>query len=176
MLNYLLLIAMAALMIGIEFYYEINSTQFSDSICGDVNIVNPITHNDCTNGLSEFGYKIVVMFVVLTIVIAIVLMMFMKNITYPLIKIHNAAEKVIDGDLSETIVLNQQDEIGQVGDAFNALTSNLQEVAAYTQATSTNILNRLSDINDSNYKDHIDKSIHDLESLNEFMSNFQLLK
>ena len=116
------------------------------------------------------------MFIVLTIVIAIVLMMFMKNITYPIIKIHAAAEKVIDGDLSETISIDNQDEIGQVADAFNALTSNLQEVAAYTQSTCSNILNRLTHSDEDSCKSNIDASIKELKSLNEFMDNFQLLK
>ncbi|MCK4710026.1 MAG: HAMP domain-containing protein [Gammaproteobacteria bacterium] len=176
LLNYLLLIAMATLMIGIEFFYEINSTQFTDTICGELTTMNEVFYKSCSDSLSGFGNKIIIMFIVLTIVIAIVLMMFMKNITYPIIKIHAAAEKVIDGDLSETISIDNEDEIGQVADAFNALTSNLQEVAAYTQSTCSNILNKLTHGDENSCKSNIDASIKELRSLNEFMDNFQLLK
>lgn len=176
MLNYLLLIAMATLMIGTEFYYEINSVQFADAICGDHSVTHSETYKACSNGLSNFGNKIIIMFFVLTIVIAIVLMMFMKNITHPLIKIHAAAKKVIDGDLSETITIDNQDEIGQVGDAFNALTSNLQEVAAYTQSTCGDILDRLAHTSENTCKADIETTVNELKSLNEFMDSFQLLK
>ena len=42
LLNYLLLIAMATLMIGIEFFYEINSAQFTDTICGELTMMNEV--------------------------------------------------------------------------------------------------------------------------------------
>ena len=79
--------------------------------------------------LLQLRNKILFMFVILTIVVAIVLMMFMKNITMPLQKMVDIARQLNEGDLTQVVKIESQDEFAQLGKAINDLTSNLQEVS-----------------------------------------------
>lgn len=171
LLNYFLLITIAAMMIGIEFFFEINQIKLMSEICSIAN----------TTAVSELllhlRNKIVIMFGVLTIVVAIVLMMFIKNITWPLQHMVNIAQKINDGDLSQVIKITPKDELGQLGIAINDLTKNLQEIAAFTATTSKAIQTRIDAIKGYNKPtkniDHELQAITlHLESLQEFVSMF----
>lgn len=170
LMNYMLLIVVATLMIGIEFYFEINSQTFLNAIC----TTDTMTNDQCVSEMGRLSNKIMIMFFILLLVVAVVLMMFMKNITHPLSRIQFVADKVIDGDLSQSIAVDSADEIGRVAEAFNALTSNLQEVAAYTQASCNSLINRLQNNNDQEKR--VKDSIQELQQLKGFMDSFTLLK
>ena len=184
LLNYFLLIALAAIMIGIEFFFEMGQDDLKQRICSTPvqNISESITLNpDESPTLTTLRNKIVIMFGVLTIVVAIVMTMFIKNITMPLQKMADAARYINEGDLSHVIEVNTQDEIGMVGKAINELTSNLQECASFTCITATETLNKINaleiklksktELSDNDLKD-IQLS---LQTLIEFADSFQLL-
>lgn len=187
LLNYFLLIAAAAVMIGVEFYFEIErpgltqeicttTVHNSDTITGELNAPPPAT------ALGHLRNKVVVMFGLLTLVVAIVLMMFIKNITMPLCRMAEVAERINQGDLSQVVEIESRDEIGQVGIAINELTSNLQEIASFTSTTGSAILKQLEVIADAlkqgQNPDLVDiESIQsDVESLVEFADSFELLQ
>lgn len=187
LLKYFLLIAAAAVMIGVEFYFEIErpgltqeictaAVHNSDTITGESNAPPP------TTTLGHLRNKVVVMFGLLTLVVAIVLMMFIKNITMPLCRMAEVAERINQGDLSQVVEIESRDEIGQVGIAINELTSNLQEIASFTSTTGSAILKQLEVIADAlkqnQNPDLVDiKSIQsDVESLVEFADSFELLQ
>ena len=144
LLNYFLLIALAAIMIGIEFYFEMSRAGLQAEICG---LAEPSSEGVIeADPLDRLRNKIVIMFGVLTLVVAIVLMMFIQNITTPLQKMAAIAQRINAGDLSQMVEVEGKDEIGQVGTTINDLTSNLQEVAAFTSTTSEDILGKLEQL------------------------------
>jgi len=186
LLNYFLLIAIAAIMIGVEFFFEMQRDNLKNEICNTPNqtvissTLQPLDNNIPT-ALTQLRNKIVIMFGVLTLVVAIVMTMFIKNITLPLQKMADVAKSINEGDLSQVIEIGSHDEIGMVGQAINELTSNLQESASFTCITAMQTLNKVNTL-DAKLKDNIDISSDDikeiqfnLNSLIEFADSFQLL-
>ena len=173
LINYFLLIAFAAVLIGVEFYFEMNRTGLQADLC----TVVPGT-NQVSEPLKALLNKVVIMFGVLTLVVAIVLMMFIKNITYPLQKMANVAALVNQGDLSQVVPVETQDEIGQVGTAINELTSNLQEVAKFTATTTLESIVQLDHLMQSEpaSMDELGDIKSKLKTLCEFVDSFTLLK
>lgn len=178
LLNYFFLIAFAALLIGVEFYFELSGANLDLGFPNDSPAVGSETSGDYAKvSLHELRTKIVTMFGVLTVVVAIVLMMFIKNITMPLCKMVEVAQRINAGDLSQTIAIDSKDEIGQVGTAINELTSNLQEVAAFTATTATEALNKIDGLIDRTASNEdINNIKSDLQSLIRFVDSFKLLQ
>ena len=177
MLNYFMLIAFAAILIGIEFYFELN-TQHGQEICTLHSAQQDIQGN--FNPLESVRTKILVMFALLSVVIAIVLIMFMKEITLPLCKMVEVAKHINDGDLSQSVAIENNDEISEVGMAINELASNLQEVATFTSLTASDAINKIKKLKEIN-ADNIDiqNMISDIEenlkSMSSFVNSFKLL-
>ena len=175
LLNHFLLIAFAAMLIGMEFFFELNRADLKLEICSTREqqiVTGSLDYTDKTlpSSLTKLRNKIVIMFGVLTIVVAIVLMMFIKNITMPLQKMADVAQRINRGDLSQVVPVETQDEIGQVGKAINELTSNLQEVATFTATTTNETLNKIDSF--TNPLDHKSPSLEDIEDIR---SNLELL-
>lgn len=157
LINYFLLIAFAAMLIGMEFFFEINHADLTMEIYDFTaqQKIDPETGKATINTITplvDLRNKIVMMFGVLTVVVAIVLTMFVKHITIPLCKIAEVARRINEGDLSQIIQIDSQDEIGQVGEAINELTSNFQEVATFTASTVNHTI------------DDIEMAINDIEA------------
>lgn len=185
LLNYFFLIAIAAMMIGVEFYFEMSKAGLQQEICTKPTATNEIVNlapADESPALSDLRNKIVVMFGVLTIVMAIVMMMFVKNITRPLQRTLDTAELINDGDLSQVIKIETHDEVGQLGIVINELTSNFQEIASST-ASMINAIESRVDALSKNLKDDDTDSAkqialikHELDSLHAFIDSFNLLE
>ncbi|MCP3688169.1 MAG: cell wall metabolism sensor histidine kinase WalK [Gammaproteobacteria bacterium] len=159
LLNYFLLIAFATVLIGIEFYFELDNEQ---------------------GRLENLRNKILIMFLVLSIVVAIVLTMFIKNITSPLCKMAVVARHINAGDLTQSVLIDNHDEIGEVGLAINELTNNLHEVAAFTSAMANETmegLKQLQQLVSSNPEatETIQSLENNLVSMTSFIDTFQLL-
>ncbi|MGO9572223.1 MAG: HAMP domain-containing protein [Desulfomonilaceae bacterium] len=124
MLNYFLLIAVASLLITVEFIWAIGEMIPQSSL--------PVseTIDSVKHGIESLRNKAVLMFVVQAVETLIVLVMFVRKITTPLQQMVNEAEIIADGDLSRIIPIRTRDEIGLIGQTINALTSNIQEIAA----------------------------------------------
>lgn len=176
LINYFLLIAFAAMLIGIEFYFEMNRAGLQSEICG-ISQTNDTGLEAASQALMELRNKVVIMFGVLTVVVAIVLMMFIKNITHPLQRMADVAKLVNQGDLSQVVPIETQDEIGQVGTAINELTSNLQEVAKFTATTTLETINQLDQITltESEQAEELASVKEKLKMLCQFVDSFTLL-
>lgn len=185
LLNYFLLIAIAAIMIGIEFYFEMSKPGLQQDICisstTDTAALNTSKAEQYT-ALDDLRNKIVLMFGVLTIVVAIVMMMFVKNITRPLQRTLDTARLINDGDLSQVITIEARDEVGQLGIVINELTSNFQEIASSTSSMVDTIEARIDTLSETLSDDdpanteHIFKIRQELEALHVFIDSFNLLQ
>ena len=185
LLNYFFLIAIAAMMIGVEFYFEMSKPGLKQEICENPTVISEVikpASEDESAALSNLRNKIVVMFGVLTMVMAIVMMMFVKNITRPLQRTLDTAVLINDGDLSQVIKIETHDEVGQLGIVINELTSNIQEVASLTLAMTNTIETRIDALSKTLADDGIDSAEqislikHELDSLRAFVDSFNLLE
>ena len=190
MLKYFLLIAIAAMMIGVEFYFEMSKPGLQQDICTDPAFITETISADTATAdleekspaLSSLRNKIVVMFGVLTIVMAIVMTMFVKNITHPLQRTLDTARLINDGDLSQVIKIETHDEVGQLGIVINELTSNFQEIASSTSVMINAIESRIETLSNSLDDDmsgsaeQITLVRQDLDALRAFIDSFNLLQ
>lgn len=64
-----------------------------------------------------------------------VIYLIVLSITRPLKKLVNASEKISQGDLDQRIDVKSQDELGQLGDSFNAMADSLRVVLAEVKGT-----------------------------------------
>ena len=185
LLNYFLLIAIAAMMIGIEFYFEMGRPGLQQEICSDPTAVSSEITGSTDGEVTTFSNlrnKIVIMFGVLTVVVVIVMMMFVKNITRPLQRTLNTAKLINDGDLSQVINIESNDEVGQLGVVINELTSNFQEIASSTSVMINAIESRLDELS-TELNDRAPDSIkqivlirQELDALRTFIDSFHLLQ
>ncbi len=200
LLNYFLLIAIAAMMIGVEFYFEMSKPGLKQDICTTSTATSKIiapgiiesetlrpefvntNPEEDSPALSDLRNKIAIMFGVLTLVVAIVMMMFVKNITRPLQRTLDTARLINDGDLSQVITVEAHDEVGQLGIVINELTSNFQEIASSTLAminaieSQIDVLSRSLVNNNSASAEQITHIKQELRALHAFIDAFNLLQ
>ncbi len=74
--------------------------------------------------------SILIAILIALIVFVLVIQVIVKSITMGLNKGVHFAESVAQGDLSQTIDLNQDDEVGQLAKALNSMVSNLSEIVS----------------------------------------------
>jgi methyl-accepting chemotaxis protein len=67
------------------------------------------------------------------LIAAIIMYFFAGSLVHPIIKLADAAKKMADGDLTQTVAVNSRDEIGQLSLAFNQMAGNLKTVVQQLQ-------------------------------------------
>ena len=78
-----------------------------------------------------------------------------RNISVPVLALHNAAKRVGEGDLSQRVNSKSRDEIGELGKAFNSMINDLSQ--ARKELNETNV--SLSEANNS-----LNNTLHELKS------------
>ena len=182
MMNYFLLIAMAAVLIGVEFYFELSSDAYIEEFHQSLTISDETAAmQHIEQNIADLRNKIVIMFGVLSFVAAIVMLMFIKNITIPLAKMIAISKCINSGDLSHFVEIDEKDEIGELGQAINELTSNLQELALLTSSTCERIDGTIAELIEKvePEKEETRTTLEELRNetsmLNNFVSMFKLL-
>ena len=130
MMVYFLLIGFAVLLVGLEFIVETQgedmrqafltrlSAPAADSAQQEV-LLQPLVH---------LRNKAILVIAIIMVVILIVMTMFMKHITEPLQHMIAASRKISGGDLSQTIRIEGNNELAELGGVINEMSSNLQEI------------------------------------------------
>jgi len=95
-------------------------------------------------------YKLVAVTLALTVILIIIVVIcaigFAKNITEPLLKLAEAADKIAQGDLDVEVHAEANDEIGDVSDALSKTVARLKEYINYIDEIST-VLAQIADGN-----------------------------
>lgn len=182
MMNYFLLIAAAAVLIGMEFYFELSSNHYVENFQQALSQDNQAeVQQQIQQHIAELRNKIVIMFGVLSLVVAIVMLMFIKNITIPLAKMIHVSKSINSGDLSHFVEINEKDEIGELGQAINELTSNLQELALLTSSSCERIDESIGELlpeveaHQERLRNTLEELRDETAMLNNFVSMFKLL-
>lgn len=133
MIIYFLLIGFASLLVGVEFIietHELINTQrdnFEQQGKRDINV------EDIISPIERLRSKAMLMIAIIMCVMVIVLMMFIKNITGPLQHMIEMSKEFSRGDLSHTIKIHSANELAELGNVINELSSNLQEIIMFSK-------------------------------------------
>jgi methyl-accepting chemotaxis protein len=130
MIIYFLMISLASFLITAEFIYDIHSKELRAQLIQNFgrlsgNLVNPDVVFQPVQALRD---KAILMVTLFLIVVFILLMMFIKNISEPLQHMIEVSKLIAAGDLSQTVNINVNNELHEMGATVNELTSNLQEI------------------------------------------------
>jgi methyl-accepting chemotaxis protein len=130
MIMYFMLIVCASLLVTVEFVFDVQSTDLRETLLNNFKLLtaNKIVLQDVFEPLEGLRNKAILMIGIIMFVTMIVLAMLIKNITGPLQHMIDLSEKISDGDLTQTIVIDSNNELSQLGGVINEMSTNLQEV------------------------------------------------
>ncbi len=130
MIIYFLLIGFAALLVGLEFVAETGSGRLNDQLSTNLAAFagGQLSAVDALAPIQRLRTKALLMVAIILFVIIIVLTMFIKHITEPLQHMIGVSRAISRGDLSRTICIHSHNELSQLGDVINEMSSNLQEI------------------------------------------------
>jgi len=71
---------------------------------------------------------------------------FFLSVQYSIARFFSAAQKIAQGDLTQTINFDGKDEMGQLRDAFNEMTSEVRGILSTVKDTAENVGEKVSDV------------------------------
>ncbi len=179
MLTYFGFIAAAALLITVEFVWAVriimsNAEQLLQNPAGAA------ATGQLIEALKVLQNKAMLMGIVQAIVTLIVLVMLIRRITGPLRHMVDQSRLISEGDLSRTIHVTRQDEIGLLGETINGLSSNIHEIVAFGLSTDASIRTSLEALRLRAGQDpqncvQLDQIEEKISWLSGFLNGFRLL-
>ena len=129
MLVYFLLIGVASLFVSFEFIADTHSQELKQGLIDNFAKYSQaeMVIDDVFQPIEKIRNKAILMIAIIVFVMVIVLTMFTKNITEPLQHMIEVSKKLATGDLRQTIAIQSDNELGELGNVINELSSNLQE-------------------------------------------------
>ncbi len=187
MIIYFLLIGFASMLVGIEFLADFHGGDLKDEIWETINQAGgqPVDQKALFAPIDRMRSKAILMVGIIMVVMLIVLTMFIKHITEPLQHMIGLSEKISAGDLSQTIRIEADNELAQLGRVINEMASNLQEIILLSQGLCDNgqfhIDQALQHLNqkmpDAQHLERIRGSVQglkgELDNLREFVACFK---
>ncbi|UKL13805.1 HAMP domain-containing protein [Dissulfurimicrobium hydrothermale] len=139
MIIYFLLIGFASSIIGAEFIYDVHRKELRYELMQNFSKLSDhqIKPDEAFKPIQKIAQKAVLMVVLLLVVVLILLMMFIKNITEPLQHMIEVSKLIGGGDLSHTITVTAKNELAEMGEVINKLTSDLQEIILLSKGVGT---------------------------------------
>ncbi|HBD08573.1 MAG TPA: hypothetical protein DCZ69_09945 [Syntrophobacteraceae bacterium] len=130
MIVYFLLIGFASSLVGVEFILDTHRPELRQELLGNFAQMNEgkISADQAMKPIRTLRNKGAVMVGVILCVVIIVLTMLIKNITEPLQHMIDVSKEIARGDLSKTIHIAASNELSELGNTINELTTNMQEM------------------------------------------------
>ena len=130
MIIYFLLIGFASSLVGVEFILDTHRPELRQELLENfARMTNgSITADQAIKPIRTLRNKGMVMVGVILCVVIIVLTMLIKNITEPLQHMIDVSKEIARGDLSKTITITTGNELSELGNTINELTTNMQEM------------------------------------------------
>lgn len=118
------------MLLGVEFVMDTNSPELKTGLLSNFEKLekNQISEETLFAPIVKLRNKAVLMIGIIMIVIVIVLTMFIKNITEPLQHMLEMSKEISAGDLSRTVEIDATNELADMGNLINDMSSNLQEI------------------------------------------------
>jgi methyl-accepting chemotaxis protein len=188
MIMYFLLIVCAALLVTIEFVFDVQSPVLKNTLLANFEqyAQHTMSQELVFEPLAVLKNKAILMIVIIMYVTIIVLTMLIKNITGPLQHMIDVSQQISEGDLTQTIQISSNNELAQLGGVINEMASNLQEVTILSQNmsnTGTACLEKVRELlasgeinqeNTAEILDELEQLQMDFEMLQEFTECFRL--
>jgi len=135
MIIYFLLIGFASLLVGVEFIVDTQSGALKETLLDNFSQYanGEISADAVFTPIVILRNKAILMVAIILVVMIIILTMFIKNITEPLQHMIEVSRKISKGDLSQTVSIGSQNELAQLGNVINEMSSNLQEITLLSQ-------------------------------------------
>jgi len=132
---YFTLIILASLLVGIEFILDIQDEQLKQHLLSNITDYNQqkITLEQAFEPLVKLRNQAILMFIIIMAVMVIIFKMFMSNITAPLQHMIEVSKKISQGDLTQTIEIQEKNELSELGNTINEMSTNLQEISLLTK-------------------------------------------
>jgi len=130
MIIYFLLIGFASLLVMIEFIVDTHGHELKDELVLNFEKYSKkeIEIDDIFSPIEKLRNKAILMIIIIMAVMIIVLTMFIKNITEPLQHMIEVSREISSGNLSQTIKIHSDNELSELGNVINEMSSNLQEI------------------------------------------------
>lgn len=130
MLIYFILIGFAASVISIEFISDVNRKDLRIELSQRISKLSSgqIEFDEAFIPIQRIANKAILMVGLLMAVVLILLIMFIKNISEPLQHMIEVSKVIAAGDLGKTVNISANNELSEMGNTVNELTSNLQEM------------------------------------------------
>ena len=151
MIIYFLLIGFASLLVGVEFIVDTHGHELKDELVLNYEKYSKkeIETDDIFIPIEKLRNKAILMIIIIMAVMIIVLTMFIKNITEPLQHMIEVSREMSSGDLSQTIKIHSDNELSELGNVINEMSSNLQEIILLSKtmcSSGENFYTQVSDI------------------------------
>ncbi len=186
MIIYFLLIGFASMLVGIEFLADFQSGALKDELWEGIQSADQasIDPEVLFAPLDRLRSKAILMVIIIMVVMVIVLTMFIKQITEPLQHMILLSRQISAGDLSQTVRIDSDNELSELGNVINEMATNLQEVILLSQSMCANgkgyVDDALSLINNNadgvSQRQQLQKTIQhlgrELSTLNEVIDQF----
>jgi methyl-accepting chemotaxis protein len=166
MIIYFLLIGFATLLVGIEFLVDFHPGALKDTIWQSIPHAEQASIDPETlfAPIDRIRNKAILMVAIIMVVMVIVLTMFIKHITEPLQHMIQLSQKISAGDLSQTIKIQSNNELSDLGNVINEMASNLQEIILLSKRMCTN------------GQGFVDEALHQLQGGHSNRENIQNLQ
>jgi len=130
MIIYFLLIGFAALLVTVEFLFDMQSNELKETLLGNFQQFSEgrLSAAAIFQPLDYLTQKVILIIGIILFETIIVLTMFLKNIVGPLLHMITVSRKITKGDLSQTITIEANNELAELGNIINEMSSNLQEI------------------------------------------------
>lgn len=180
MIMYFMLIVCAALLVTIEFVFDVQSNDLKNLLLENFEKFssNQFNKEQVFEPMVELRNKAILMIAIIMYVTIIVLTMLIKNITGPLQHMIDMSEKISEGDLTQAIKIDSSNELAQLGGVINEMSSNLQEVTMLSQNMSETGTRCISNVRELLTSDdiHTDKGNEIIEELEQLQMDFEMLQ
>ena len=187
MILYFLLIMFASLLVGIEFILDIQKPELKETLLTNFTLYaqNKISLSEVFLPVEILRNKAVIMFVIIMCVMIIMFTMFINNITEPLQHMIEVSKKISEGDLTQNITIHSKNELAELGNVINEMSSNLQEITLLSKnvcsacndvADRADAILREPQYNKESYRTFLQRSTllkNDAEVLSEFIDCFE---
>ncbi|MHC1726302.1 MAG: HAMP domain-containing protein [Syntrophobacteraceae bacterium] len=151
MIVYFLMISFASFLITAEFIYDFHSDDLRTELIQNFERLSSgeLQPDAAFQPIQALRNKAVLMVALSLVVVLILLTMFIKNITEPLQHMIETSKLIAAGDLSQTVSIRAGNELAEMGNTVNELTSNLQEMILLSKdmcATVDGFTREISDV------------------------------
>ena len=135
MILYFLLIGFASLLVGVEFIVDTHSRSLKQtlSLNFEKHSRQEISAEAVFHPIERLRNKAILIVGIIMVVMLIVLTMFIKNITEPLQHMIEVSRDITAGNLSRTVKVDARNELAELSNVINEMSSNLQEIILLSQ-------------------------------------------